>query len=347
MFRLKYSEILGEPDKFSREFIGNPVDEFSETFDRFANWYAIKVLIVDDELHKRPLKPKTDRVCRFCKATYSETERFISSAHLLPSLIGNENLFSDFECDKCNNLFAKYENSLANFLGVSRTMNMKNVVAGSLKFKSPDETFIVQKDKEAEAPKLIIESHEEGNDHFSLDTEEKKVTFHTKRYPYNPHKVWKAFLKMSLSVLPQQYVEDYELAFAILRSNEKNEEKNNPLHKVNMYVHPGPSFPSPMAILFERRNKSDLVPMHIACIMFYNYTYQIVLPFSKQDKELYNGHTVITFPVMPPFIDKHFAAKFGIPQGHVLNFNLDEVKKNEKHDVTYSFDSFTDTRFQT
>lgn len=346
MFRIKYTEIIGNPTKLNREFIGCPPNEYSDIFDRFTSMYAIKTLIVDDELHKRPLKPKAERVCRFCKTTYGKDgEKFKSLAHLLPHLIGNENLFSDFECDKCNSLFGKYENNLAYFLGVSRAMSIENAKKGKLKFKSPDKTFIVNKDEESDVPKLRIESHEEENDHFTLDHENKKVTFHTKRHSYNPHKVWKSFLKMGLSILPDQYVDDYELAFAILKSKKKNNEKDNPIYKMNMYVHPGPAFPSPLVILFERKNKADLAPMHIACIMFQNYTYQMVLPFSKQDKELYNGKTVITIPVMPPFIDKHFAAKFGMPKGHFLNFNLDELKKNEKHDITYTFDSYTDTRF--
>lgn len=334
----------GEPLKLSREFIGNPIDEFADMFDRFANLYGIKVLLPDDEFHRSPLKPKKDRACRFCKATYSKSEKFKSLAHLLPSLIGNSNLFSDFECDNCNNFFGSYENELANFLGIARIINVENAKKGTLKFKSPDKTFVVMKDEEAVTPKLRIESHEEENDHFTLDPSNKKVTFHTKRHSYNPYKVWKSFLKMGLSILPEKYVEDYEIAFAILKSKRKNEEQDNPIYKMNMYVHPGPPFPSPLAILFERKSKDDLIPMHVACIMFHNYTYQLVLPFSKQDKDLYNGETLITVPTMPPFIDKHFAARFGMPKGQMLNFNLDELKKNEKHDVTFSFDSYTDTR---
>lgn len=191
---------------------------------------------------------------------------------------------------------------------------------------------------------MLFESHEEENDHFTLDSENKKVTFHTLRPSYNPHLVWKCFLKIGLSILPEKYINDYELAFAILHSGKRNEEKDSPLYKMNMYQHLGPAFPSPMAILFERKLSTDLIPMHIACIMFHNYTYQLVLPFSKQDKHLYDGKALITLPNMPPFIDKHFANKFGTPKGHRLNFNLDELKRGEKHDMTFSFDSFTDTR---
>lgn len=344
MFRIKYTEIPGNPPKLNKEFIGNPVDEYSDRFDNFSNFYGIKVLLIDDEFHKRNLLPRQERVCRFCKSIYSEKEKFKKIAHLLPSLIGNKNLFSDFECDSCNELFGKYENNLANFLGVARVMNMENVKSGHLKFKSPDKTLIVEKDKEARDPKLKLESHGSDNTHHTLNLPEKKITFHSIRHSYNPNMVWKAFLKMGLSILPDQYIDDYEIAFKLLRSNIKNEETDNPLYKVNMYFHPGPPFPSPMAILFERKDASKPMPMHIACIMFQNYTYQLVLPFSKNDEMLYRNK--ITVPIMPPFIDKHFAAEYGMPTGHLLNFNLDELKKGEKHDVTFTFESYKDSRME-
>lgn len=346
MFRLKYSEIPGETNKLNREFIGNPIDEFIEMYERFAGLYGIKNLIADDELHKHPLKPKKDRKCRFCNPEDSIAQKFKSKAHLIPELIGNKHLFSDFECDKCNALFSKYENDLANFLGASRALSIANARSGKVKFKSPDKTFIVQKDYEAkdEIGKLRIESHEEENNHFTLDAEGKKVTFHTVRASYNPYNVYKAFLKMGLSVIPAELVDDYKIAYAILRSQKKNEESDNPLYKLNLYIHPGPAFPSPMVILFEKKDKTALIPTHIVCIMFHNYTYQLTLPLNYRDNWMFDGKKTVTVPNMPPFIDKHFAEKFGIPKGHRLNFNLDELKKNEKHDVTFSFEDFTDTR---
>ncbi|OSZ77218.1 hypothetical protein CAP36_12450 [Chitinophagaceae bacterium IBVUCB2] len=350
MFRLKLIQISENPLIVRREFVGNPIAEFSETFDKFMGYYRLKDLVSCDELHKRPLAPKKERICRFCKATYSKDEKFKSKAHLVPDLLGNDHLLSDFECDKCNNLFGKiYENDLANFLGVSRAMFIGNAWKGSLKFKSPDKTFIVMKDKEtpADIPKLRLESHEEENDHFTLDAENKKITFHTIRHSYNPHHVYKAFLKIGLSILPQTDVKEYSIALAMLLSEKKNEEPDNPMYKMNMYVHPGPAFPCPLVLFFEKKNKMQPVPMHIVCIMFHNHTYQLVLPLNKQDKWMYDGKTTITVPNMPPFIDKHFAKKFGNPKEHRLNFNLDELKKGEKHDITYTFEDHLDTRYPT
>ena len=346
MFLIKYQEIPGKPVKFRREFFGNAIDAYADIFNRFFSFYDLKELICCDEFHIRKPKPRKLRVCRFCGTTYNKDEKFRSDAHLIPGLLGNKFLYSDFECDKCNFLFGKYESNLADFLGAIRAMNVSNARTGTVKFKSPDKSFIVMKDKEAplDQPKLRIESHELQNDHFTLDAKKNKVTFHTKRASYIPHQVFKSLLKIGLSVLPEEDIADYEIALAMLRSQKKNEETDNPLYKLNMYQHKGPPFPIPMALVFEKKDKQALVPMHIVAIMFYNYTYQLILPFNKQDSWMYNGKT-ITVPNMPPFIDKHFEKKFGPIKENHMNFNLDELKKGEKHDITYSFDSYTDTRF--
>jgi hypothetical protein len=343
MFRIKYEEINGNPAKINREFIGNPIEDFSEMFERFSDAYGIKALIVDDIVHKRRLTPKKERKCRFCKAVYSEKEKFKTKAHLFPKLLGNENLFSDFECDTCNSFFGENENHLANFLGLPRAMTFIKGKRSKLKFESPDETLIIKRDpNEYETPKFIIESYGEENNHVSIDDANKKITIHTVRHSYNPLKVYKAFLKMGISILPQHYIDDYEIAIAILNSKKKNEELNNPFFKMDMYFHPGPAFPSPLAILFEKRDKKQAFPMHIFCLMFHNYTYQLVLPLNNQDKWMYDGKITVTVPNMPPFIDKHFAEVFGKPIRHRLNFNFDDLKKNEKHDISFSFQQYTD-----
>lgn len=346
MFRIKLVPLTNEPEKYGREFIGNPLDKYSDMFDKFTGMYDLKQMISCDEWHKRTLKPKTERTCRFCKAVFSKDEKFKSKAHLIPELLGNDYIFSDFECDRCNALFSKYENDLANFIGVARAMSRRNANAGRIKFKSPDKTFIVMKDAETpEIPKLRIESHEEENDHFTLNPDSKTVTFQTVRDAYNPHNVYRALLKIGLSLLPDASMKDYGIALSMLRGDRKNEEADNPMFKLNCYVHPGPAFPCPMALLFEKKDKTQPVPMHMVCLMFLNHTYQLALPLCKEDKWMYDGKTTITIPNMPPFIDNHFANDFGLPKEHRLNFNLDEIKKGEKHQITYSFDSFSDTRF--
>lgn len=75
------------------------------------------------EFTKARLKPKHERKCRFCGRSYPEA-KFKSDAHLIPESLGNTMLFSDFECDHCNNYFGTtYDDHLANYVGLSRIMS--------------------------------------------------------------------------------------------------------------------------------------------------------------------------------------------------------------------------------
>lgn len=46
----------------------------------------------------------------------------LKDAHIISELLGNHHLVSNFECDVCNSIFGNYESDLANFLGITRTI---------------------------------------------------------------------------------------------------------------------------------------------------------------------------------------------------------------------------------
>src|SRR5689334_16716472 len=102
------------------EFMPHP--QFIDRAKSFYDAYELVTVIVNDDLNysKRSLKHFRERICRFCKRSYPEVQ-FSNYSHLLPQLIGNSNLYSDFECDSCNERFSKIENDLAEFLGASRS----------------------------------------------------------------------------------------------------------------------------------------------------------------------------------------------------------------------------------
>src|SRR5688572_6618744 len=66
----------------------------------------------DTTYSKRNLMRHTSRACRFCGRGYPYI-LFSNYPHLLPQLIGNRDMYSDFECDDCNAFFSVFENDLA------------------------------------------------------------------------------------------------------------------------------------------------------------------------------------------------------------------------------------------
>jgi len=101
-------------------FKGKLIDEHEKQFLKIITDYEVESIYLHPE--KRPkLKRKDCRICRYCGCSYT-TMTFKKIAHIVPELMGNANLISDYECDSCNALFSKYENDLANFLGIARTL---------------------------------------------------------------------------------------------------------------------------------------------------------------------------------------------------------------------------------
>lgn len=82
--------------------------------------------------------------------------------------------------------------------------------------------------------------------------------------------------------------EFYKIAFDYLRTGKKNELKSCPFFILNKWIHPGPGFPTAIALLFEKRNNTDKLPTHIFCIMFNNYAFQLVLAPNINDLWMYD-----------------------------------------------------------
>src|SRR5687768_3313585 len=100
-----------------------PHPQFIDRDKLFFESYELIDFIANDDVQysKRSLTRPTERLCRFCGKSQPEV-RFSNLSHLIPKLIGNGNLYSNFECDNCNERFSKIEDHLARFLGVSRSV---------------------------------------------------------------------------------------------------------------------------------------------------------------------------------------------------------------------------------
>ena len=65
---------------------------------------------------------KDDRICRFCKRNDTEV-LFGMDAHVIPLSLGNKVLFSNYECNDCNQFFGSgIENDLGNWSKPHRTL---------------------------------------------------------------------------------------------------------------------------------------------------------------------------------------------------------------------------------
>lgn len=155
---------------------------------------------------KLMLGDKTNRVCRFCGKRRPEVT-FRKAAHAIPEALGNKSIESAYECDACND---KFERGIENDLGKwSKPMRTFARIRG----KSGVPTL----KKGGDAPGWRIEygntgfniTSYEDDPLYTVDEASKQIIFKLKRDSYTPVAVLKAFMKVGLTLLPDEEVRNF------------------------------------------------------------------------------------------------------------------------------------------
>jgi len=269
----------------------------------FTKNYTIEEFILCPVEEVNNLKPKEERVCRFCGLNYSQTT-FENKPHIISELLGNKYLISDFECDKCNNFFgANYENDLANFLGMSRTfLNVKNKKDKVPEFNSPGYKFLAKRtDFFGVKEGLKISISNSAKDIFHIDRKAGNAEIRYPKQSYTPLKVYKALLKIALSIIPECYVADYKYAFdGLFDDNERFSSVAKILHYQLSYNH---KVKQPVCFLFKKLEPESRITNHVFAFYFQNQVFEFPIPFCRSDigNGLYNG-IPCSIPLCPPFL---------------------------------------------
>lgn len=265
--------------------------------DFFSKYHIEATLSPSTEM---ALKLPSERKCRFCGREGGHS--FLNEAHLIPRLLGNETLLSDFECDPCNKHFSKIESHLTNYLGIQRTLwGLNNPQSSIPTFTSPDQ-LKASKEKFYGAKSVGI-SRNIKVDSFKIDDKAGKVEIVFKKNSYVPLSVYKALLKIALSTISPDDVENYSYAFKFLKSKELD---NIVLGYAKVLCYTSPPHvrvQQPVATLFKRSNDVNPLPAHVFMLSFENIVYQFPIPFNTADKE--NG--LFNQPVHPLFCPPVFS----------------------------------------
>lgn len=302
----------------------------------FFSKYELVSMLGDSE-KKFILGDKTDRVCRFCGKTNKEV-KFKKEAHVIPEFMGNHNLLSYFECDICNSKFSKYEDSFANFMGITRTISQikgkKNKIP---KYKDPRTGLeMTISDKGMQMTTI------EGTDVFELDKENNSFTLKTKRPGYIPIHIPKILIKMGLCMLLEDEKDDFDFTRKFVIDTEKEDKfKDFNLLRVFGYFIPGPpKFNKPFLQLYRKKENSlnDNIPIYQLIFYYASYQFQMTLPFGKPDEHLQGKK--VDLPIAPLLIDNSYLQKYGAERFLNLNLTSHEKKSGEEHNISFSFDSF-------
>lgn len=231
--------------------------------------------------HLRPgslefLGTKGEGKCRFCLKIFPEVT-FRNEAHAIPESIGNKSLFSYYECDSCNALFGKgIENDFGNWSKPIRTMLRVRGKNGVPSIKKTNGEWRIDGSPEG----LKIGPNPEAVP-FQDDRENKRLIFTLERDPYIPVAVLKTFIKMGLSIFPEEDMESFDFARRWILSEDHTVGAISKQTLIHTFM-PG-ALSSDFITLMTYRRKADelLVPHAFFVVAVANEMFQVFLPSSK------------------------------------------------------------------
>ena len=278
------------------------------------------------------LGDKKNRVCRFCTQS-KPAVTFRKVAHAIPEALGNKSIESAYECDACNEMFGiGIENDLGNWSKPTRTFARIRGKSGVPTLKKGGAT-----------PGWRIEHGETGfkvNSYeddplYEVDEANRKITFKLKRDPYIPVAVLKAFMKIGLTLLPDDELEYFPHLMAWVR----NADHGIPFADqcpVMYTFQPGP-MPNDLIAAFTLRRKPCVASYPYAYLVlgYGNEVFQVQLPSKEHDSAM-NGQPLSIHPFPTP--GSPDPARFGPPCRGLLNLTGREVVRGEVVSITVGYE---------
>lgn len=321
-------------------------EELREKGEDFFTAYQLEKEVGCPAEKIKGLLDKKSRVCRFCKKKYPLVS-FNKDAHIISELLGNKYLVSDYECDDCNWYFSKYENDLANYLGISRTV--QSVKAKKTpKFKSADNKLVAESIVDDENQTIVKLKRTDPENHtFFFDSENNQTVISFEKSPYTPLNVFKAFLKIALSLIDEKDLFDYQFAFKYLRTK-KHDDEITGFAFVTTYTMPITfQFEQPAGILFRKIDNASNHFTHVFYLSVLNKIFQIVLPFNRKDALIYHTPGGVNAKWCPPLFGHDNESRILSVEMGSMNLNSSDRIYKEKETLIFPVNSgeFNKSRF--
>ena len=296
------------------------------------NYVALTILLLRPGMRVL-LGDKQNRVCRFC-GLERPTVSFRSRAHAIPKLLGNKSLFTYYECDACNQFFGHgIENDLGNWTMPSRTFSRISGSKGVPTIKRGGSKSAWRIEYRSTGFHL---TQYEDDPFFILDEEKKQVRFELRRDPYTPVAVLKAFVRIGLTLMPENELPHFLEAMSWVRNPNHGNSPIRELPTISTFI-PGP-MPNDVIFctLMGRRPSIANVPYAFLVLGFGNHVYQVFLPCPKKDAAIQGRK--LEFPAFPTPSGVS-GGKYGSPRVSQLNLCGTERVKGETAPIVLGFDA--------
>jgi len=279
-----------------------------------------------DILKKNVLGPK-NRYCRFCGKPYPEVT-FSDIAHAVPESLGNNLLFSNWECDKCNHFFGEHlEDHLNKFMLPYRIASQIFGKKNKIKYKTDEINRIT-------VSPGIWNATIDSNNCIIKQLDEHTLQFNFIRQTYKPILVYKALVKIALTLIPEGELINLEQTIYWLKKEHPCPEDSIGSYIVMRFFPGANVFPYTKISILKRKDDTMPVPMYQMFIAFKNYYFQFCIPCYLKDKQL-NGKKV-DITVMPTPLDLQEGIK---PSGGLIDLSSWNEIKGESVPVEMYFES--------
>ena len=151
-----------------------------------------------------------NKICRFCGKKEPETTFKNNKSHTFPEFTGNKTLFSNYECKECNSFFGRtIEKAASDFFLQERAMYGIAGKGGNKQFKTADGLLSHFNNMVNDTPCPITVLHSKDAEKYITEDSSKGLTISTPRRPHIPVAVYKCFVKMAISVMPENELFDF------------------------------------------------------------------------------------------------------------------------------------------
>ena len=218
------------------------------------------------------------KICRFCRRSQADTN-FQKRAHVIPASFGNTKLFSNYECDECNESFGKsFENDFATYFQPYRTLARIRGRGGLQSMKSDKNKWRI----DAHDGGWHV-SHSSDDPLVDHDPDAKTFTFKIRRGPYVPYEVYKCFLRIAITAMPQNEMDFFNDYLNWIAKTPSIDLTIEPAVIWETFIN-GPSvFRAPAVMLFRRRTAERLIPYMFCVICLANTMHQFWIPSGIKD----------------------------------------------------------------
>lgn len=284
-----------------------------KSFNNFKKAYHLVALHQLSAGSKRTILGDKKFVCRFCSKAKPDA-KFKKAAHALPHLIGNNSLFTHYECDDCNQHFGNtIECHYASFMHLDHTFSGIVGKNGIPKFKASDATI--------ESTGTFIDWKEVPHENMQLDQKNGKVIITQQIPTFVPVAVYKCLVKMALTILPEAYFHGFDNTISWLKEVDHSQ-TSFPFTKLSILTGTATTrtqFKEITAVVAMRKEELNLgIPKFVFRLTYGNFLFFLPIPLHRDDKMA----DWITIPYLPTTMD--LGLGFETTTYHMIDFSYRE-----------------------